>query len=153
MDYEKISLKKFSIVGIAIRTTNKDNQAQKDIAELWKKFQENNMADSIPFKVSDDIYCVYTDYESDFRGKYTTIIGCQVSDTNDSNDEFIYKDILDGEFLKFTADENTQNATGKIWNHIWHSNYDRKYLADFDVYKKDKNNSENIKVVTYLSVK
>lgn len=153
MKYEKITQEAISIVGIAVRTTNKDGQAQHDIAELWKKFIENNIADLIPFKISDDIYCIYTDYESDFMGEYTTILGCRVSDTNDTNDEFIYKEILSGDYLKFTSEGKLPEAVGKTWMHIWQSNYDRKYTADFDVYGKDAVDPENATVITYLSVK
>lgn len=153
MKYEKVTLDSFSVVGIAVRTTNKDNKAEQDIAGLWQEFLENNIADAIPFKVSDDVYCIYTDYESDFMGAYTTIIGCMVSNTNDTNDEFVYKDIVGGEYYKFVPEEDGAEAVLQTWMHIWQSDYDRKYTADFDVYQRDADNPPNIKVTTFLSVK
>ena len=50
------------IAGIAVRTTNQDGRAQTDIRNLWTKFMSENIAGQIAARLSDDIYCVYTDY-------------------------------------------------------------------------------------------
>ncbi len=123
MEYEKITLEGFSLVGISVRTTNKSGQSQLDIDKLWRKFIENNIVDSIPFKISEDIYCIYTDYESDFSGEYTAIIGCKVSNTNDTTDEFVYIDIPTCNYYKFTSIGKIPEAVGKTWEHIWQSAY------------------------------
>lgn len=153
MKYENISLEIFSIVGIAVRTTNKNNQAQHDIHELWKKFLENNIANSIPNKVSEDIYCVYTDYESDLMGNYTTIVGCKVSNADNINGELIWKEISAANYYKFTSEGNIMETLNQTWMHIWQSDYDRAYTADFDVYGQEAKNPEDGKVFTYLSIK
>lgn len=65
----------FKVIGISTRTTNKDNQSQEDLANLWGRFYGQNMFDKIPNKVSDNTLSIYIDYKSDFTDEYTTIIG------------------------------------------------------------------------------
>jgi len=77
------TLDAFHVIGLFVRTTNVNNKALKDIGELFGNFVSENISEKIPSKISDDIYCVYTDYESDFNGPYTTVIGCKVSSLTD----------------------------------------------------------------------
>src|ERR1700733_15248974 len=73
-----VTLDAFYVIGISVRTTNMNNKALQDIGELFGNFVGQHIMEKIPNKISEDIYCVYTDYESDFNGPYTTIIGCKV---------------------------------------------------------------------------
>jgi len=57
------TLSEFHIIGISVRTTNVSNKALKDIGELFGNFVGQNMMGKIPEKITEDIYCVYTDYE------------------------------------------------------------------------------------------
>ena len=152
MKYEEIILDDFSIVGISVRTWNKDGKGVADIQKLWTDFMSNNVADDINNRLSDEIYCVYTDYESDKDGAYTVILGYKVSDTNDVTGEYDYKDIPGGKYFKFVGEGKIPECVGKTWAYIWNSNIERRYLADFEVYGKEAMDPENAKVVTYLSV-
>lgn len=142
--YIEEKLGEVTIVGISVRTSNFDGKAQKDIGELWNKFLNENIAATISNKASDDIYCIYTDYESDFKGEYTTIIGCKVHSVESITSELTVKNIVAGKYYKFTSE-----PVMDIWNRIWQSDYDRKYATDFDVYKKD---GSHIITETFLSV-
>src|SRR5690606_1631514 len=71
-------IQKFYVIGISIRTINENGQSAKDIETLWGKFWGEEIQKQIPNKVNDNIYAVYTDYETDFTGPYTTIIGLPV---------------------------------------------------------------------------
>ena len=42
---------KVIIAGLAIRTTNENNQATKDIPALWGKFMSENLLSKIPNKI------------------------------------------------------------------------------------------------------
>lgn len=79
LPYESIDLPGIFIAGLALRTTNEHDRAQTDIAGLWAKFAGEDIAGQITSRVSDDLYCVYTDYENDYRGWYTTLLGCRVT--------------------------------------------------------------------------
>ena len=79
----------FSIAGISVRTTNQKGQSQKDIGGLWTRFTNENLQQQLQNKTSDDIYCVYTDYETDHTGFYTAILGCKVHSLTQIPDGFV----------------------------------------------------------------
>lgn len=155
MVFEKISLDNLTVVGISVRTTNANGQAQKDISTLWESFFSNNIIASIPNKISDDIYCLYTDYESDYQGAYTTVLGCVVSSASDiSVTEWTIKEIPTGKYYKYVSQGKLPECVGATWMQIWESSdIDRKYSVDFDVYGKESHDPDNAIVNTYLSIK
>ena len=61
------------IIGVSIMTTNENGQSGTDIPYLWNRFITDNLSSEIPNKISQALYCIYTDYESDFTKPYTTI--------------------------------------------------------------------------------
>ena len=149
---DEITLKEFLVVGISVRTSNQNGQSKKDISELWDRFMREDIASKIPHKENGDIYCIYTDYESDFMGPYTTIIGYKVASIENLPEGLIVVTIPASKY-------NIYKSTGKLpycvlqtWKEIWESEIKRKYLADFDVYPADAFSSENPVVETYLSV-
>lgn len=155
MNYQEIEDKSFTVVGISIRTSNKNGKAMQDIGALWKRFFAENISAIIPNKVSEDIYCMYTDYESDFTGEYTAILGCKVSSTDNIPEGLISKEVSASKYHIYEATGEVHEAVGKTWGYIGGQaeNTDRAYEADFDVYGKDAADSKNATVRTYLSVK
>lgn len=153
MNHEEITLDKFTVVGIAVRTTNQDYKSQKDISDLWDMFFSRNIIGMIPDKISNDIYCIYTDYESDFTGEYTTILGCRVSGTDKVSMDLTIKEIPASKYYKYISEGELPYAVGKTWAHIWKSNIDRAYLADFDIYGEEAKDPSNAKITTFLSIK
>ncbi len=148
-----IDLASFDLIGIAVRTANANGQAQKDIGELWGKFMGQNIIETIPNKVSYDIYCVYTDYESDENGAYTTILACKVSSLDVIPEGLVAKQIPATKYQAHTASGKLPDCVVATWTHIWQTPIARKYMADFDVYGEKAQNPENAEVITYLSVK
>ena len=63
------------VIGISVRTTNENWQSAQDIGALWEQFYTENIFDKIPYKISNDILAIYTDYKSNYQEEYTTIIG------------------------------------------------------------------------------
>ena len=156
MNNEEVTLDKFTVVGISVRTTNQNHQSQADIAKLWEVFFRNAyLQQSLPNKVSGDIYCIYSDYESDYTGEYTAILGYKVSTTDGipTNLSLAIKEIPESRYYKYISEGELPYAVGKTWAHIWQSNIDRRYLADFDVYGEEARDPKNAKITTYLSVK
>jgi predicted transcriptional regulator YdeE len=145
-------LKEFKIIGISVRTSNTNNQALKDIGELFGKFMGQNISEMIPNKLTDDIYCVYTEYESDFNGPYTTIIGCKVSSLNDIPAGFIGRTIPESRYQVYKSTGKLSISLGKTWEDIWSSELNRKYAVDFDIYGEKAKDFENGEVETYVSV-
>lgn len=156
MEHEEIVLDNFTVVGISIRTTNQNYQSQEDIAKLWEVFFRNGyLQQLLPNKESDDIYCIYTDYESDYTGEYTTILGYKVSSTEGipTNLSLAIKEIPQSKYFKYISEGELPYAVGKTWAHIWQANIERRYLADFDVYGEEVKDPKNAKITTFLSIK
>jgi predicted transcriptional regulator YdeE len=151
MYFENVELDEFLVIGISVRTMNQNGQSQKDIGELWGKFMGENIAAKIPDKTSNNIYCIYTDYESDFTGAYTTVLGCRVGSIINIPEGLIAKKILASEYRVYRSTGKLPYSVLHTWKAIWDSDVKRKYLADFDVYPPDVFSSEN-PVATYLSV-
>ena len=100
----------FKIIGISTRTTNKDNQAQQDLGNLWGQFFAENLLDKIPNKVSNEIVAIYTDYKSDFTEDYTAIIGIAVSTLDEIPNGLIGREFQAENFQKFIAKGEMPNA-------------------------------------------
>jgi predicted transcriptional regulator YdeE len=142
----------FYVTGIAIRTTNQNNQAQKDIADLWARFMAEDVMSQIPGRLSDDIYSVYTDYETDHTGFYTTVLGCKVVAPDLIPDGFTNVFIGADNYHVYYLEGKFPNKIGEAWQHIWENASDRKYTADFDLYTFDAESFEETKAKIYLAV-
>ena len=154
MEYKTIQLDSFKIIGISVRTTNKDGQSQNDIGKLWNDFFQENIALTIPNKETEDIYCIYTDYENDYTGKYTTILGCRVSSTKSIPNNLVAKEVERSTYNLYTSTGKLPECVGKTWMRIWQiPDNNRAYKTDFDVYGIEAQNTDNATVLTYLSTK
>jgi predicted transcriptional regulator YdeE len=76
---EIVEQSEFCLAGISVRTTNQNGQSQKDIGDLWSRIMKDNLLKKIKDKASEDTYCVYTDYETDYTGFYIALIGCKLN--------------------------------------------------------------------------
>jgi len=147
------TIKPFQIIGIAVRTTNENGQAGTDIGALWQEFMTTGVLDKIPNKISNDIYSIYTDYESDHTKPYTTILGCQVSDISDIPKGMVAKTFEGGNYIEFTAKGNLQEgAVYQEWSKIWAIDLARKYTADFEVYGEKAQNPNDAEVAIFIAV-
>src|SRR5947207_2518378 len=76
------SLDEIKLVSIKVRTCNKDELDVKtaEIMPCVQKYFIQQISQNIPNRTNHGVtYCAYTDYESDYRGKYTFFIGEEVS--------------------------------------------------------------------------
>lgn len=152
MHFENVALEEFRIIGISVRTSNQNGQSKKDISELWARFMSENIAGKISGKVNENLYCIYTDYESDFMGAYTTILGFRVNSIENIPEEYTVKTITASKYALFKSTGKLPDCVLNTWMDIWKSEIKREYSADFDVYPPDAFSSENPVVETYLSV-
>jgi predicted transcriptional regulator YdeE len=149
---ETTYLENFYIIGIAVRTTNQNGQAQADIGELWGRFFRQNVISQTPDKISKDLYCVYTNYESDFQGPYTTVLGCRVVSLQNIPDELTGLTIPAATYQVYMSQGKLPDCVGETWHYIWQNAQNRKYIADFDVYGPEAQNPEAAIVKTYVSI-
>ncbi len=151
MNTEKIE--SFSVIGIAVRTTNENQQAMTDIGALWQQFISEKILEKIPNKVDSTVYCIYTDYEKDHTKPYTTILGCRVSDTTIVPDGMVAKTFPTGIYEKVVAKGNIfKGALAEAWFDIWNSDRNRTYTADFEVYSEKASNPENAEVDIFIAI-
>jgi predicted transcriptional regulator YdeE len=145
----------FKLIGIATRTTNKNNQAAQDLGKLWGNFFTENIMEKIPNKISSNIIAVYTDYKNDYTDEYTTIIGVPVSTLNEIPNGLIGREFEADNFQQFTAKGAMPNAVVNAWIDIWQQDktLNRKYTYDFEVYGAQSNNGENSEVEIFIAVK
>ena len=145
----------FNIIGISIRTTNENGQASKDIEAIWVRFWGEKIQEQIPNKLNENIYAVYTDYETDFSGAYTTIIGLPVSSLENIPIGFDGITIKKGTYRKFVSKGKMPEAVVNTWMEIWGSNelnQARTYTADFTIHGEKYYDGDTAEVETFISV-
>lgn len=142
------------IIGIATRTTNKDNQSQKDLERLWGQFYAENILEKVSNKISNEIISIYTDYKNDYTEDYTTIIGIPVSTLNEIPNGLIGREFPFENFEKFVAKGEMPNAVVETWVDIWKKDKElnRKYTYDFEVYGENSQKGENSEVEIHIAV-
>lgn len=147
--------KGFKIIGISVRTTNKNNQSQQDLGKLWNIFFSENIIDKIPNKISGNIITIYTDYKSDYTDEYTTIIGVPVSTLDEIPNGLIGREFEGDNFQKFIAKGEMPNAVVNTWIDIWRRDKElnRKYTYDFEVYGQNSQNGKDSEVEIYIATK
>lgn len=143
----------FKIMGISVRTTNENGQAMKDIPALWNRFMSEGIADKIPNKIEQSIYCIYTDYEKDHTKPYTTIIGCRVDHLDNIPADIIGETFSGGNYVQFTAKGNLlHGAVYNEWIKIWNADLARTYTADFEVYDEKAQNPGDAAVDIFIAI-
>lgn len=146
-------IKGFKLIGIEVRTTNLNNQAANDLGNLWTKLLSENLLECIPNKLSDEILAIYTDYESDYTGAYTAILGVRVSSLALVPEGLIGREFPQDNFLKFTAKGIMPNAVVESWTHIWGQDKElnRKYSYDFELYGERSQQGDSSEVDIYIA--
>ena len=141
-------IQKFNVIGISVRTTNENGQSGKDIPALWSQFMSEEIQSKIPNKVSEDLFCIYTDYEKDHTKPYTTILGCKVENLDVVPENMIGKTIESANYEELIAKGNlAEGIVFNKWLEIWNSNLDRSFTADFEVYGEKTQNPEKQKLL------
>lgn len=149
-----IEIGPFSVIGISVITTNTNAQSAQDLGALWQRFYVEQLMDKVPQTLSNEVYAVYTDYESDFTGKYTAIIGLR-SNASTPPHGLTMKKFTGGKFVRYVAKGQMPTAVINTWQQIWADDkqLNRRYEYDFEVYGAKSNDGENAEVDIYISVK
>lgn len=151
---DKVKIETFKIIGISARTTNENGHAAKEIAELWGKFMDEKVLDTIPNKIDNTIYSIYTDYESDQTKPYTAILGCKVENLNDIPNGMIGKSFDGGNYVKLSAQGDLMKGLiVNQWTEIWKMDLDRLFTADFEVFGEKAQNPTNAEIDFLIAVK
>lgn len=127
----------FDVIGISAITDNQKGTA--DINALWERFFKESIGQSVPGKIDDTIYAVYSDYEGDHEKPYRLTIGYRVASPLPANDDNATSDlhhvrVNSGEYAVMSAAGEQPKALIETWTAIWSSDLGRNFKTDFEVY-------------------
>lgn len=145
--------KGFKIIGISTETSNKNGEAAAAIGALWGQFISENLLGKIPNQLDSDILCIYTDYESDYKGKYTCVLGMKVSSLEQVPAGLIGREFEGGNFQSFLAKGGLPEAIVDTWHTIWNQDetLNRSYTYDYEVYDDRSRLGEESEVDIYIA--
>lgn len=162
MKKEKTALAQIKPVGITAKTNN-TNEANPSIAKIsptvQQYFQGSLSAKILHRKNPGVTFCIYTEYESDFTGDYTFLIGEEVESFDNLPEGFKALTIDPQSYTKFTTDPGTMpKVVIEAWQNIWQMTADdlggqRRYHADFERYDERAANPENAVADIYIGIK
>ncbi|MCH9634185.1 MAG: hypothetical protein S4CHLAM7_09280 [Chlamydiae bacterium] len=104
------------------------------------------------------IFCVYTDYESDYRGAYKYFIGEEVSSFENLPDGISTHTIPAQKYAKFTTDPGPMpSVIIDAWKEIWKTSNEqfgapREYHSDFEVYDERAADHANVIVDLFIGI-
>ncbi len=144
----------FKTIGITVRTTNKDNHAAQDIGSLWARFMSENLRDMIPHKINDNIYLIYSDYESNYQGEYTCMLGCKVDQLDNIPPGFVGRKFPAQKERHYVAVGELPASVVNVWKEIWQDDdtLNRLYKYDYEVYTPKAFTEKEPKVDIYIGV-
>ena len=134
MTYDVEYVPSFSVVGIAVRTSN---SRAHEIGELWDRFYKTGVAGQIASRVDDSIYSIYTDYESDHTGDFMVLIGCAVPEIAPVPQGMDKRVVSAGRYAVFPAIGVVPESVVSAWSSVWNAPLDRLYNTDFERYQTD----------------
>ena len=150
----------FTVVGIAIRTSNANEMSGKGIIpQQWDRFMKEGVLGKIANKVNSNILAVYIDYESDANGAYTFMIGARVSSADDIPVGMVAKKVPAGRYAVFISEKGfVGKVVPQTWSRIWaipksSPGGNRTYRADFEVYDQRAADPQNAEVDIYVGIK
>ncbi|MDX1957714.1 MAG: GyrI-like domain-containing protein [Leptospiraceae bacterium] len=151
MNFEKQTKDSFNILGISVRTTGANGQDKADIAKLWQRFFEENISQKISNKKNSHIINLYTDYNQDEKGEYTTILGFEVESIGEVPLGMVGKFFAKDNYAVLKSSGKSPQAVQEAWNKVYSSNLKRTYTADFDIYDS-MNAAGDVEFRTFVSI-
>ena len=140
------------IIGIEVRTSNQPNEAEKEIPQLWERFDQNGGTEQVPNKINGDSVALYTEYEGDYTEPYTLVIGSEVSSCDEIPDGFVCKEVPAATYAVFKVQGNFPESVGSTWAQIWQTPLNRTYTGDMEVYPYDFDPVTNSDAKIYIAI-
>ncbi|WP_420337848.1 GyrI-like domain-containing protein [Roseibium sp.] len=132
----------FTVVGLS-KVVRNDNPAA--IGALWEAFQSYDVRTKLCVDASEDVYCVYHDYEGGFMDPYRMTIGYRVSSA-DAPEDLHSAEVPSQTVVTYEVNGPLPQSLISQWQAIWNGQLNRSYLADYDVYDATDPEAVSIKV-------
>lgn len=154
MNFERVHFPGIKIIGISSRTHRSDGKSYQDILTLWKRWVTESLFDKIENRVSNDIYNVFYNYDTESSETFTVLLGCEVE-----NLHMIPKGLV-GHVLpptlcaKYESAGKLPESLDRVWEKIGtEKSYERNYIYDFNLYDSIPLDPEIQRVITMVSIK
>ncbi len=162
MQKTKIQLGQLNLIGLTVRTNNRDemNIETSKIAGMVNQYLSENIADSFKNRINSRMmYAVYTEYESDEHGEYTYFIGEAVASLEEQDlSRFKPLIIPPSTYQKFAPTPGKMpDIVINAWQDIWVMNETdlegrKTYIADFEIYDNQPKNPDKMAVDIYVGI-
>ena len=137
-----------TIIGRHIRTNGPDSATT--IPALWTEVLTSKALESIPGRISDDTYAVYTNLEHagvSNDGHFSFIIGVPVEPGTPVPDGLALSTIPQSERVKFAAPLNDPTRIIEAWQAAWGYDNDTKtFICEYEHYSAHGEVSVNLGV-------
>lgn len=161
MQKDFVEYKEIKLVGIKVPTsfTKECELESSQIFPCVIKYFHEKLFDKISDRKKVGVtYCVYTDYESDYKGNYSYFIGEEVTSLDNVPNDFFTLSIPEQHYVKYTTDPGSMPDVVKgAWKKIWEMSPKdlggkRKYIADFEIYDERAEDHENIVLDIFVGI-
>ena len=159
MQKTPVHLEQIQLVGIKLRTNNKDefNPDTAKIAGYVGKYFSEQIADKIPQRKNPGkTFSAFAEYESDHTGEYTYFIGEEVESIDDIPAGLSLLVIAPQNYIKFTTNSGPMPAVViDAWQQIWQMDdlaEKRRYHVDFEVYDERAADPANTVLDVYILI-
>ncbi len=148
--------REFYLIGWENRTNNKaEFSGNGIIGKIWERVFKENLREKITNAVSDEIYGVYSNYESDENGDYDYFVGYKAKDLNNVPQGLKGKKILAGPYKKFETKKGpVHQVVPEMWGQIWNElKGKRAFKTDFEIYGNKAQDPNNAVVEIFIGIK
>jgi predicted transcriptional regulator YdeE len=129
---EEIELPARRFAGLTTRVSPGEPFA---ISQLWDRFRDDATVPRITGRVNNGaIVAVYTEYESDYTGAYTMLVGYEVTPEAEIPAGLRVIEVPAQKYAVILAQGKQPDAVQQAWQWVWASALQRTYTADFDEY-------------------
>lgn len=137
------------LAGIEIRTSNSEMPGS--ALALKERYFAEKICEKIP-ALDNNIYVLYSNYESDYTGSYSYFIGRAISSAEGVPSDLTIKELCPGNYACFDLDGPFPASLISAWTYIWRSNLARAYRTDLEVYPWDFDPASNPKIKLFIGV-
>jgi predicted transcriptional regulator YdeE len=144
-----VEIKSFTVHGLSTRTKNANEiqPATAKIGQLWGDFFQHIIPKLKEGALS---YGVYSQYESDFNGEFTVLVGADSASVVDAADREGLDSVVitSGSYLVFSKKGAMPQAVIEAWGDVWayfsakDCPHQRAYTSDFERYRSESEMSE-----------
>lgn len=153
-NYEIVSLPETYVAGLAFRTKNEleQNPATGWIAKTWGRVRT--------MKNPNPPAAVSTDYDSDYHGYFTEVVGFTRNSANEFAPGEVLAKVPAGRYAKFVNTGKLPEVVIEAWQTVWQAEKDgsleRAYTTDLEIYpnmREAVRNPDKVTVELYIAIK